>query len=114
MLRVDSNKPCAIVYSLCRHEYLGFLIEPHIVQLDENQQLLLTHQRLFSTTAIEFSAFLDKTDLALIKLLDECEQEYIIRKHLNKPVRPAIFFKKYFDDPALHARLRPRLEKKNE
>lgn len=112
MLRVDSNKPCAIVYSLCRHEYLGFLIEPHIVQLDENQQLLLTHQRLFSTTAIEFSAFLDKTDLALIKLLDECEQEYIIRKHLNKPVRPAIFFKKYFDDPALHARLRARLEKK--
>lgn len=112
MLRVDSNKPCTIVYSICRHEYLGHLIEPHIVQLDEQGQPLLTHQRLFSTTAVEFSAFLDKTDFTIIKLLDECEQEYIIRKHLNKPVRPAIFFEKYFDDPALHARLRPRLEKK--
>lgn len=112
MLRVDSSKRCAIVYSLCRHEYLGYLIEPHIVQLDEQGAPLLTHQRLFSTTATEFSAFLDKTDFTLIKLLDECEQEYIIRKHLNKPVRPAIFFEKYADDPGLHAKLRPKLEKK--
>ncbi len=112
MLRVESNKPCKIVYSLCLHEYLGYLIEPHIVQVDDQNRLLLTHQRLFSNTASEFNNFLDETDYALIRILDECEQEFIIRNHLKKPVRPSIFFARYHDDPDLHALFRPQLEKK--
>ena len=62
MLRIQSDKPCRLVYSLCKHEYLGFVIEPHIVQLNTNGSFSLTYQRLFSNTAKEFDAFLDELD----------------------------------------------------
>ncbi len=80
MLRVDSTKPCKLVYSLCKHEYLGFLIEPHIVQLNQDGDFSLTYQRLFSTTAEEFSSILDETDVKLIKMLEETEQGHIIKR----------------------------------
>ena len=51
MLRVDSSKPCEIIYAIARHEYLGFLIEPHIVQLNPNGEFSLTYQRLFYNSA---------------------------------------------------------------
>jgi len=71
MLRVDSTKPCQIIYAIARHEYLGFVIEPHIVQLNPNGEFSLTHQRLFSNTAKEFVHCIDDTDLKLIKILEE-------------------------------------------
>ncbi|HEY1007381.1 MAG TPA: hypothetical protein VGD92_09370, partial [Sphingobacteriaceae bacterium] len=86
MLRADSNKPCMRVYSICRHEYLGYLIEPHIVQLNPHGDFSLTHQRLFTTTAKEFIQHLDETDLKLIKLLEETEQGHIIKRFYKKPI----------------------------
>ena len=111
MLRVDSSKPCKLVYSLCKHEYLGFLIEPHVVQLNQNGGFSLTHQRLFSTTAKEFSNILDETDLKLIKLLEETEQGHVIKRYYKKPVRPLEFFTKIFDQK-LHDIIRPKIEKR--
>ena len=111
MLRVDSSKPCKIVYSLCKHEFLGFLIEPHIVQLNQDGDFSLTYQRLFSTTAKEFSSILDETDIKLIKLLEETEQGHIIRRYHKKPVRPFEFFSKTFDQ-RLHDVIRPKIEKR--
>ncbi len=111
MLRVDSSKPCKIVYSLCKHEFLGYLIEPHIVQLNQDGDFSLTYQRLFSTTAKEFSSILDETDIKLIKLLEETEQGHIIRRYHKKPVRPFEFFSKTFDQ-RLHDVIRPKIEKR--
>ncbi|MDB5060775.1 MAG: helicase, partial [Mucilaginibacter sp.] len=48
MLRVDSSKPCQIIYAIARHDYLSYVIEPHIVQLNPNGEFSFTHQRLFS------------------------------------------------------------------
>ena len=45
MLRVDSNKPYKIVYAICKHAFLGYLIEPHVVQLNADGNFSLTHQR---------------------------------------------------------------------
>ena len=70
MLRVDSKKPCKLVYSLCKHPYMGFVIEPHIVQLNANGSYSLSHQKLYSQTAKEFDACLDEDDYKLIKLFD--------------------------------------------
>ena len=56
MVRVDSKKPCKLVYSLCKHPYMGFVIEPHIVQLNANGAYSLSHQKLYSQTAKEFDA----------------------------------------------------------
>lgn len=109
MIRVESTKPCRLVYSLCKHEYLGYIIEPHIVQLNSSGNLLLTHQRLFSSTAMEFSRYLDPEDLENLKKLDQSDQEYLIREYLQKPIRPFIFFKEKFNEKVF-SHFRPRLD----
>src|SRR3569833_3113813 len=111
MLRVDSSKPCQIIYAVCRHEYLSYVIEPHIVQLNPNGEFSLTYQRLFSNTAKEFSEFLDDTDFKLVKLLDEMEQGHIIKKFYKKPIRPFEFFSKIFNEQ-LFETIRPKIEKR--
>ncbi|TDO20022.1 DEAD/DEAH box helicase [Pedobacter duraquae] len=111
MLRVDNSKPCKIVYALCKHEYLGYLIEPHIVQMNPQGDFSLTYQRLFSHTAVEFAKHLSETDLKMIKILDETEQDAIIKKYYKKPVRAFEFFGKIFDDK-FYDSVRPKVEKK--
>lgn len=111
MLRVDSSKPCKIVYSLCKHAYFGYLIEPHIVQLNPQGDFSLTYQRLFSHTAKEFAKHLSDTDFKLIKTLDEIEQDFIIKKYHKKIIRPAEFFGKFFNDK-FYDIVRPKIEKK--
>ncbi|MCD0487141.1 SNF2-related protein [Pedobacter sp. MC2016-14] len=111
MLRVDSSKPCKIVYSLCKHEFFGYLIEPHIVQLNPQGDFSLTYQRLFSHTAKEFAKHLSDTDFKLIKILDETEQDFIIKKYHKKPIRPTEFFSKFFNEK-FYDTIRPKIEKK--
>ncbi len=110
MIRVESSKPCKIVYSLFEHEYLGFLFEPHIVQLNNNGELSLTYQRIYTITSKEFN-FLDETDLLLIKILEECEQEHIIKKYHKTRIRPSIFFSEHYK-PEMHTIIRPNIERR--
>ena len=111
MLRVDSSKPCQIIYAIARHEYLSYVIEPHIVQLNPNGEFSLTHQRLFSNTAKEFIHCIDDTDIRLIKILEEIEQGNLIKKYYKKPIRPFEFFTKIFNDQ-LFDTMRPKMEKR--
>ena len=111
MLRVDSSKPCKIIYAIARHEYLSFVIEPHIVQLNPNGEFSLTHQRLFSNTAKEFIHCIDDTDFKLIKILEEIEQGNIIKKFYKKPIRPFEFFTKIFNEQLFDV-IRPKMEKR--
>ncbi len=111
MLRVDSSKPCQIVYAVCKHEYLGYVIEPHVVQLNPNGEFSLTYQRLFSNTAQEFAAFIDDTDTRLIRILEDLEQAAIIRKYYKKQIRPIEFFAKIFNEQFFDT-IRPKMEKR--
>jgi SNF2 family DNA or RNA helicase len=111
MLRVDSSKPCKIVYAVCKHDFLGYLIEPHMVQLNPQGDFSLTYQRVFSHTAKEFSKHLSDTDMKMIKILDETEQDHIIKKYHKKPVRPFEFFSKVFEEK-FYEKVRPRIEKR--
>ncbi|WP_231458909.1 MULTISPECIES: DEAD/DEAH box helicase [unclassified Pedobacter] len=111
MLRVDSSKSCKIVYSLCKHEYLGFLIEPHVVQLNPQGDFSFTYQRIFTHTADEFKACLSEIDYKLIKILDDIEQDSLIKKHYKKLIRPTEFFTKIFDSK-FYESVRPKIEKK--
>ncbi|WP_443945632.1 DEAD/DEAH box helicase [Pedobacter sp. AW1-32] len=111
MLRVDSSKPCKIVYSLCKHEYLGYLIEPHVVQLNPHGDFSFTYQRIFTSTAEEFKSCLTDVDYKLIKLLDDIEQDALIKKHYKKLIRPTEFFTKIFDSK-FYETVRPKIEKK--
>ncbi|RQO79751.1 helicase SNF2 [Pedobacter sp. KBW01] len=111
MLRVDSSKACKIVYSLCKHEYLGYLIEPHIVQLNPQGDFSFTYQRIFTHTAEEFNSYLSDIDYKLIRILDDIEQDSIIKKYYKKLIRPTEFFTKVFDDK-FYENVRPKIEKK--
>ena len=111
MLRVATDKPCKLVYSFAKHEYLGFLIEPHIVQLNPDGDFSLTYQRLFTSTAKEFTKWLDATDLKLIKLLEDVEQDSIIKKFYKKPIRATEFFSKNWDEK-FYDLVRPKIEQK--
>jgi len=111
MLRVDSSKTCKVVYSLCKHEYLGYLIEPHVVQLNPQGDFSFTYQRIFTHTAEEFSACLSDIDYKLIKILDDIEQDSLIKKYYKKLIRPTEFFTKIFDNK-FYENVRPKIEKK--
>ncbi|MGI4022672.1 MAG: DEAD/DEAH box helicase [Janthinobacterium lividum] len=111
MLRVDNSKPCKIIYAICKHEYLSYLIEPHVVQLNPNGEYSLTHQRLFVNTAEEFAEFLDDTDRKLIRILQDTEQSHLILKYYKKPIRPLEFFSKIYTEEVFE-NLRPKIEKK--
>ncbi len=109
-MRVNANKPFTLVYSLCKHEFLGYLIEPHVVQLNLDGSFSLTYQRIFSNTATDFLGHLDETDLQLIQLLEEIEQSQIIKRHYKKHIRPSLYFSTVFDDSVFES-IRPKIEK---
>lgn len=110
-MRVDSKKPFKIVYSLCKHAFLGYLIEPHVVQINQDGGFSLTYQRLFSNTAAEYAKVLDKDDLILIKLCEEIEQSQIIKRFYKKNIRPSEYFLNVFNEQ-LFAVIRPKMELK--
>src|SRR5690554_1924185 len=111
MMRVDSRKPFRLVYSLCRHEFLGYLVEPHVVQYNQDGSFSLTYQRLFSNTASEYETALDEDDLTLIRLCEEIEQSKLIKRFLKKNIRPSAFFSTVFDEK-MFSLIRPKIEQK--
>ncbi len=111
MLRIDPSKPFKLVYSLCRHEFFGYVVEPHIVQLNQDGDFSLTYQRIFSNTMEDFTSVIDESDRELIRLCGEIEQSALIKKLYKKPVRTHEFFAKIFDQK-LFDQVRPRIDKK--
>lgn len=97
MLQTARRSPFRLVYSLGEHPYLGFIMEPHIVQLNGNGSYSLSYRRIFSNTIGDYAAALDANDYEIIKLLDEMEQTQIIKKFHKKAIRPADYFSKFFD-----------------
>ena len=96
-MNVSPNKPFQIVYSLFQHEYLGYIFESFIIQLDEKGRLTLQHQNISSVNCQDFSSGLEDKDFALIKLMDSIQQDAIIKKFSAKKVTPQDFFPKIFN-----------------
>jgi len=113
-MKVSTAQPFQLIYSLYEHEYLGYLFESFVVQLDEKGRLTLQHQNISSKNATEFGAGLDDTDYELIKLMDEMQQEAIVLKFYKQRVKPADFFFKVYDkekgDKALQETIHHHLE----
>ncbi len=77
-----------------------------MVQLNPDGSLSLAHRRIFEKSAKSFSAYLDENDLHLIRLLESCNQENIIRQFYPKPIRPSEFFpRKYTEELRTSIRL---------
>lgn len=96
-MRVSTSKPYRLIYSLFQHEYLGFLFESFVVQLNDNGELTFLHQNISSKNMTEFSSVMDENDYALISLMDSVQQDVVANKFQNKHLKPDEFFLKIFD-----------------
>lgn len=118
-MKVSTTEPFQIIYSLFEHEYLGYLFESFVIQLDHQKRLTLKHQNISAKNADEFARELDEVDYKLIKLIDSIQQEAIVKKFYNKKITPPEFFLKIFNkekgDELIQDAIRSYIElKKNE
>lgn len=94
---VVNTQPFALVYTLVNHAYLGFILEPHIVQINSLGKYSLTHQRIFTKTSDYFSRCIQEKDYEIIALLDELDDDYLFKKFYTdtkKKIRTAEFISK--------------------
>ncbi|MCG8309294.1 MAG: DEAD/DEAH box helicase [Cytophagales bacterium] len=115
-MKVSTSNPFQIIYSLFEHEYLGYLFESFVVQLDDNNKLTLQHQNISAQNAGEFSKGLDDTDYKLIELMDAIQQDAVIRKFHKGKIKPRDFFYKVYKggrpDELLQIEIQKYLEKR--
>lgn len=96
-MKVSAKKPFRLIYSLFAHEFLGYLIESFVIQLDDNGSLTYQHQNISHHNAEEFSEGLDDDDYQIIKLMDSIQQDAVVKKFQQKKMKPSEFFDKTFD-----------------
>jgi len=96
-MKVSTTEPYQIIYSLLQHEYLGYLFESFVVQLDAKGNLTLLNQNISAKNVKEFAAGLDKTDFELVKMIDDLQQDVILRKFNPRKLSPVDFFLKIYD-----------------
>ena len=114
-MNVSPQKPFQLVYSLFEHQYLGYLFESFVVEVNESGKLTLRNQNISSLNAHEFATGLEESDYEIIKIMDSMQQEAIIKKFYNKKVLPTQFFETVYEvkkDEALQAKIQVYLEKK--
>lgn len=95
-MKVFTTQPFQLVYSLFEHEYLGYTFESFVIQINSRGELTFANQNISSKNAKEFSKGLDEVDYILIKLIDEMQQDVVIRKFAKKKMKPAEFFEKTY------------------
>jgi SNF2 family DNA or RNA helicase len=115
-MKVNPEEPFQLIYSLYQHEYLGFLFESYVVQLNEKGKLTFTHQNISSKNAKEFADRLEENDYTLIKTMDSMQQEVILNHFTKKRMKPGEFFFKVYDpqtgDKLLQKEINAYLEKR--
>jgi len=115
-MKVSTSNPFRIIYSLFEHEYLGYLFESFVVQLDDAGKLTLQHQNISAQNATEFAKELDDTDYKIIELMDSVQQDVVIRKFYKTKIKPRDFFQKVYKsekpDKDLQCQIQKYLEKR--
>lgn len=96
-MNVSPESPFQIIYSLFEHEYLGYLFESFVVQLDEKGRLTFSHQNISSKNAKEFACGLDDEDYELIKLMDSMQQDAVVLHFQKRKIKTNEFFLKTYD-----------------
>lgn len=96
-MKVSTTKPFQIIYSLFEHEYLGYLFESFVVQLDEKNRLTYANQNISSKNAFEFSEGLDEQDFELIKLMDSIQQDAVTKHFFKKSIKANDFFLRVYN-----------------
>lgn len=110
-MKVSTERPFKIIYSLYAHEYLGYLIESFAVQLDEQGAFTFEHQNISSKNAPEFASELTDEDYEIIRLVDAMQQDAVISRFHKKKIKPPEFFGKIYEsDTDKHQQLRQEID----
>ncbi len=103
-MKVSTTQPFQIIYSILNHEYLGYLFEAFVVQLDAKGRLTLLNQNISTKNIQEFTEGLeayrpDENDFRLVQLIDAIQQEAIFKKFAGAKKRTTVvdFFLKTYD-----------------
>ncbi|MFC5270779.1 DEAD/DEAH box helicase [Adhaeribacter terreus] len=96
-MKVFTTQPFQAVYSLFEHEYLGYLFESFVVQINSRNHLTLQHQNISVKNADEFASRLDALDFKLIPLIDQIQQDAVYKRFCAKKMTLTDFFLKTFD-----------------
>ncbi len=97
-MKVAIDQPFKLIYSLFEHEYLGYLFESFVVQVDHKNQLTLSYQNISSQNAPEFAKGLDRRDYELIDIIDSMQQDAIMRRYSKKHTSLSDFFVKQYKE----------------
>jgi len=114
-LLVVNTMPFDLVYTLVNHPHIGFVLEPHVVQINSLGNFTLTHQRVFAKTSEYFSKKIADSDLRLIKILDELDDDYLVKKFYvggKKKMRTAEFFERNKNDDFLMSAIRSFIDER--
>jgi len=95
-MKVSTAEPFQIVYSLFEHEFLGHLFAAYVVQLGPRGQLTLLHQTVSGKNVHEFAAGLDATDVELVELCDQIQQEAVVKEFWPRKIATSEFFLKTY------------------
>ncbi|MEI7977492.1 MAG: DEAD/DEAH box helicase [Bacteroidota bacterium] len=112
---VVNTQPFSLVYTLVNHPHLGYLLEPHIVQINSLGKYSLTHQRVFTKTLDYFKRCLQKIDYEIIAILDELDDDFIFKKfnaETKKKIKSTEFFNKINENPILDKVIKPFIEER--
>ncbi|MGV3557332.1 DEAD/DEAH box helicase [Larkinella arboricola] len=96
-MKVSPAEPFQLVYSLLEHEFLGYLFEAFVVQLNPRGELTLQNQTISAKNAGEFASELDDADFQLVRIIDEIQQDVILKKFNPKKLPAVDFFLKVYD-----------------
>ncbi|WP_025763199.1 DEAD/DEAH box helicase [Dyadobacter tibetensis] len=115
-MKVAPNKPFKIIYAILSHEYLGYIFESFVVQLNDQGQYTYQVQNISSKNVQEFKSGIDTADYELVKLIDDIQQDYILKKFNPKKLSALDFFLKVYDphkgDKGLQEAIAESLDKK--
>lgn len=96
-MKVSPSQPFQLIYTLFDHQYLGYLFESFVIQLNESGNLTFSHQNISAKNAEEFASGLDEADFELIKIMDSMQPDVVVKKFEKKRMKPDQFFLKVFD-----------------
>ncbi|TLV00764.1 DEAD/DEAH box helicase [Dyadobacter luticola] len=96
-MKVSPSEPFKIVYSILNHEYLGYIFESFVVQLNSHGEFTFQVQNISSKNIKEFRNRLDTRDFELVKLIDDIQQDAILRKFNTKKWNAVDFFLRVYD-----------------
>lgn len=108
---VTNTPEYRLVYSLSFQNELGTLIEPFVIQLNDQGHFTLSFQRVYSNTLKNFPLDINDTDRKLVELMDAYSHETITQKFHKHTNRPAVFFQEELNEDIFQKLIRPYIEK---